>query len=486
MAEMMKGGAGSPIDNENMKKWLSFYKAQSGGGGAAAGGIPINNISLGNANTAMKQYMEDTQIDAPKIEYEYNPFVPPESNDDDDDTEGGARPDDYSDLVTPSGTPMPGHPDYVAWMTAGGEGLPDHAGSTMADHNGYVGNTFVGIGNALTSAGKVIPGFIGAGLHSIGQGMIGHNETNIDGVPTYTTAGSFAPGAFSTDGVPTFAHGTAGPSSIGTNELGDTVSIGYGAGQVDPGMASAAGFSSANNEEGPPAGLNYGGRDWKEGHPLATPKETTLKQKGRANVNMADDRRKGTFTEMLKGFAFGKATGTANVGKRGGCPCGTPGCPGCGKGYNNGGRTPTIWRSEYFGDLDTIPVRPRHTSKHMPAELQEPVGDPTKHFSYDRFDRDWYARADANPSMRKVDPSFTYRGWQGPSTIRIPSGSRADSTMPPELQSPVGKRVLKEGGPLSIKDQIAIKESEAKIKREDMKAKAEVYNKIKGPLQQGE
>ena len=62
------------------------------------------------------------------------------------------------------------------------------------------------------------------------------------------------------------------------------------------------------------------------------------------------------------------------------CPCGTPGCPGCGKGYNHGG--------------------------------------------------------------------------------------------------PIGSRV-------SYKEDIARKESAAKIKREDMKAVADVAVKMKGPLQQG-
>jgi len=45
------------------------------------------------------------------------------------------------------------------------------------------------------------------------------------------------------------------------------------------------------------------------------------------------------------------------------------------------------------------------------------------------------------------------------------------------------------GGPISsggYKEKIALKESEAKIKREDIKAAVDVYSKLKGPLQQGE
>ena len=378
MSQILQGAGGTPVLDEDM---LEKMRA-SGKAYAVEGADPriIQAGSIGNATIPMAQYITSTGTPV-ALGYTYEPYIPEDKIGDiiakqkEEEAEGDA--DDYSDLVTPSGTPIPGHPDYEAYMIAGGEGLPDHAGSTMADHNGYVGNTFVGIGNALTSAGKVIPGFIGTGLHSIGQGMIGHDETDISGVPTYTTAGSFAPGAFSTDGVATSAHGTAGPSSIGTNQFGDTVSVGYGAGQIDPSMAGAAGFSggdagtggsSSNNapsvdlSQGSPA-FNYGGKVNSYGHggpvaeqedpyvvmPVAKPAPMAPLQ-GALKANQINSQYQKPWYQQM-----GQAAGTSVMSNvlmkgigmmipglgfnKGGkvCPCGTPGCPGCGKGYNYGG-----------------------------------------------------------------------------------------------------------------------------------------------------
>jgi hypothetical protein len=379
-----------------------------------------NKLPLGNASGALSGYMNKTSTGNPELGYTYNPYEPEkiadlmDAQDSGEGTTGGEG--DNSDLVTPSGTPMPGHPDYEAWMTAGGEGHPD-GDVTMSDHNGYVGNTFVGIGNALTSLGNVIPGLIGMGLHGVGQGMIGHDTTSIGpggeggvgGVDTHTTHGSFDVGEFSDD-VATSAHGNAGASSIGTNSFGDTVSVGYGAGQVDPGMAGAAGFSGGGGGTGSSSGGNadfsYGGPPRNNGGPiygyanggpiaeqedpyapmpLATPMQATPfggpLRGAPVDSNMEtpwyQDVGQSVATSVITG-ALTKAIGLNKGGKV--CPCGTPGCPGCGKGYNHGG--------------------------------------------------------------------------------------------------PIGSRV-------SYKEEIARKESAAKIKREDMKAVADVAVKMKGPLQQG-
>jgi len=395
MAEMMKGGAGSPIDNENMKKWLSFYSNQTAGGGAPAGGIPINNISLGNANTAMKQYMEGTQIDPPKIDYEYNPFVPPESSDGDDDTK-----DDDDDFTEsgPAVPPKPGEPGYEQYMMY--EAGPDFAHDA---HNAKSMDQMIGEGylsKAIAMQNNNIPGFIGTGISKLGKFNQDYYDKYMD--KTYGDAGYTGDGPGEAD-----YQGSSPSDFAGTDAPSGDQGVG--------GMSGGAGEFGI---------FNYGGRaDWKKGSPLAKRAKMTLAQKKKAGVNMADGRKPGMFTQMAKGFLFNKATGgLANVGKRGGCPCGTPGCPGCGKGYNNGGRPSTIWRS-YDGSLNNIPVTPRRTSKFAAAELQEPVG------------RGVLAKENRFPMQ------------------------------------------------LSIKDQIAIRESDAKIERENMKAKADVYNKIKGPLQ---
>ena len=118
------------------------------------------------------------------------------------------------------------------------------------------------------------------------------------------------------------------------------------------------------------------------------------------------------------------------------CPCGTPGCPGCGKGYNDG---------SYVGN-------------NMPG------------YSNDKS-------ALYKPDIKRAKLE-NLRPLMASSNIWPASSSSYGGGYPIELQHPVGK-----GG---YKEKIALKESEAKIKREDMKAIADVAVKMKGPLQQGE
>lgn len=362
-----------------------------------------NRFPLGNASNALSGYINNTSIGNPELGYEYNPYEPEKIADLIDAQDGGeggttGGEGDYSDLVTPSGTPMPGHPDYEAWMTAGGEGRPD--GAQMSDHNGYVGNTFVGIGNALTSLGKVIPGFLGMGLHSVGQGMIGHDTTSIgpsgeggvDGVDTYTTHGSFDVGEFSDD-VATSAHGNAGPSSIGTNSFGDTISVGHGAGQVDPGMADAAGF------EGGGAGSTFSGNDY-----------------GGPNRNNG-------------GPIYG---------------------------YANGG--PIAEQED--------PYAPMPLATPMQAT---PFGGPLRATPVDSsIETPWYQDVGQSAVTSVITSALT-------GMLPFNKGGKVGYNH----GGPIGSRV-------SYKEEIARKESDAKIKREDMKAVADVAVKMKGPLQQGE
>ncbi len=480
MAQILQGAGGTPVLDEDM---LEKMRA-SGKAYAVEGADPriIQAGSVGNATIPMAQYITGT---GPEIDlgYTYEPYIPEDKIADimakqKEEAEG----DDSLNGSGSDGPPEPGEPGYEQYMMY--EAGPDFAHDA---HNAKSMDQMIGEGylsKAIAMQNNNIPGFIGTGISQLGKFNQDYYNKYMD--KTYGDAGYTGDGPGEAD-----YQGSSPSDFAGTDAPSGDQGVG--------GMSGGAGEFGIFNQGGKVNSYGYGGPVAEQEDPYATmpvAKAAPMAPlQGALAANQVNSQYQKPWYQQM-GQAAGtsvmsnilmKGIGMAIPGlglNKGGkvCPCGTPGCPGCGKGYNNGGRPTSIWK-RHDGSFNPIPVAPRHTSKHMPAELQEPVGDPTKHFSYDRFDRDWYARADANPSMRKVDPSFTYRGWQGPSTIRIPSGSRADSTMPPELQSPVGKRVLKESGPLSIKNQIAIKESEAKIKREDMKAYADVYKKMKGPLQ---
>ena len=497
MAQILQGAGGTPVLDEDM---LEKMRA-SGKAYAVEGEDPriIQAGSVGNATIPMAQYITGT---GPEIDlgYTYEPYIPEDKIADimakqKEEAEG----DDSSNGSGSDGPPEPGEPGYEEYMmyNAG----PDSQASDGLGGVGYTGLADTIDGGGMGAIGNTFQGGTYSGaLNALGVTPYGWNQPMYEGGSTFQDLeGSGSLSAF-TDGEGNISIPNVGP--VGGAGIG--VDVG-GTGGSSSNNAPSIGFS-------PGPAFNYGGKVNKYGYggpvaeqedpyavmPVAKPAPIAPLQGALAANQVNSQYQKPWYQQM------GQAAGTSVMSNilmkgasmlipglglnKGGvvCPCGTPGCPGCGKGYNDGGPTPSILRSEYFG-LDSVPIRSGYrTSKYMPAELQEPVGDPTKHFSSDRVDREHFARADANPSMWKTEPGLDHRGSQGPIVVRIPSGNRTSSKMPAELQSPVGEGVLKQTGPLSIKNQIAIKESEAKIKREDMKAYADVYKKMKGPLQQGE
>ena len=120
----------------------------------------------------------------------------------------------------------------------GSDGGMEYTGNTL----GYAGNPYVAAGYGLTQINPLISplGSIIGG--AIGEQMIGYDTTDINGVPTGTTNGSFDVGEFS-DSTPTDITGGAIGSNVATNAAGDAISVGYGYGQVDPAIADAAGYT---------------------------------------------------------------------------------------------------------------------------------------------------------------------------------------------------------------------------------------------------
>ena len=413
MSGILQGGGGSPSEEER-KKMAELFKSYAPDGTGFKNAIESEGGGAGNASASLANYLNKTSVGpSPTIDYEYKPYVmPTETGEDEVDLsiEDAPSGEDYSDLLNSNGTPMPGHPDYSEWMTNnhGPDGNPDGMGGQVgADHNGYVGNTFVGIGNGLSSLGSVIPGFIGMGLHGVGQGMIGHDTTSIgpsgvggvDGVDTHTTNGSFEVGEFS-DNVATSAHGNAGVGSIGTNSAGDTVSVGYGAGQVDPSIANAAGFSVSGGSSG------SGGNSFS-----------------------------------------GPTSGDPNSGRNNGGPI---------YGYANGG--PIAEQED--------PYAPMPLAEPMQAT---PFGGPLRANQVNtQREKPWYQNVGQSAVTSVITSALT-------GLLPFNKGGKVGYNH----GGPIGSRV-------NYKEDIARKESAAKIKREDMKAVADVAVKMKGPLQQGE
>ena len=157
--------------------------------------------------------------------------------------------------VTNIGTPVPECPEGYVFYAADNTCVPievakeiieevknksekdgsEHYPGTNIPTGINYGNTAVAIGNLLNRIPTVI-------TKMIGNALIGHKTQNIGGEATYTTRGSYTPGEFN-DGNPTDVDWGAEGSNQGVNSDGDTISLGYGHGQVDPNIAKKAGYN---------------------------------------------------------------------------------------------------------------------------------------------------------------------------------------------------------------------------------------------------
>ena len=378
MAQILQGAGGTPVLDEDM---LEKMRA-SGKAYAVEGEDPriIQAGSVGNATIPMAQYITGT---GPEIDlgYTYEPYIPEDKIADImAEQEGGGSSDDsddYSDLVTPSGTPMPGHPDYAAWRQAGGEGPPDSQASDGLSSS-YTSFTDMFDGGGPGKAGVNFEGGLYSGaLNALGVQPYGYEETAATNFES-KGMGSVDPGG---DGVSSFGGG-----SMDANDAG----VSMGGFKNNGGEIKKYGYGGPVAEQEDP----YAAMPVAKAAPMA-PLQGALKAN---QVNT--QREKPWYQEVGMGVAAGAAGNALSAGAKMGlsalglpawaalfankggmvCPCGTPGCPGCGKGYNHGGP-------------------------------------------------------------------------------------------------------ISAGG---YKEKIAMAESAAKIKRENMKAYADVYKKMKGPLQQGE
>ena len=113
------GSAGNLEEDERLKGILSQY-----GGGEAYKNL-VEGGSGGNASAALATYLTNPLLNVEtSYDTEYTPYKPDPIKVDGDGESGSSEGDEeYDDLLTPSGTPMPGHPDYEDYMIAGGEGV---------------------------------------------------------------------------------------------------------------------------------------------------------------------------------------------------------------------------------------------------------------------------------------------------------------------------------------------------------------------------
>ena len=175
MSEILQGGGGSPSEEERNKN-AELFKSYATDSEGFKNAIESEGGGAGNASAPLANYLNKTG-GGPTIDYEYKPYeMPPVTGN----GEGGGSFDgvtggeDYSDLLNPNGTPMPGHPDYEAWMSsnAGPDGNPDGMGGQVdGTAQGYTswGDVWDGGGPGGSSEDPNPSG--GAGDTSFGGGI---------------------------------------------------------------------------------------------------------------------------------------------------------------------------------------------------------------------------------------------------------------------------------------------------------------------------
>jgi len=252
MAQILQGAGGTPVLNDDM---LEKMRA-SGGAYALEGDVLegedpriIQAGSIGNATIPMAQYVTGT---GPEIDlgYTYEPYIPEDKIADlmaEQEGEGSSDDsDDYSDLVTPSGTPMPGHPDYAAWMTAGGEGAPDtQASDGLSSSYTSIGDMFDG-GGAGSSGNTFKGGTYSGALNALGVTPYGWNQ------PTYTGSPNTFQSLEESGALDMFSDDQGNISIPNTGPPGGGMDV--------SGSGSSSSGSSAAPDMGPPEGWNTGGQ----------------------------------------------------------------------------------------------------------------------------------------------------------------------------------------------------------------------------------
>ena len=364
MSEILSGGGGT-LTEEQKRKMAQLYQSYTSDGASTTdvsegGGTVFENAveggGAGNATGPLADYMSN----AGPFE-NLTSYIPPHLRPTDEtggDGEGNSNNDgitdgeDYSDLLTPSGTPMPGHPNYEAWMTAGGggDGAYNDAGEWTGSGSGNEGHT--GNIGGYTSFADMFDGG-GPGTSGVNfEGGIFSNALNSMGVNPYGYAET-AETNFETKG--DNPSGGAGDTSFGGG-TGTGGFEGYSGGEGPAGGASNDGTSGTGgygmfNQGGHVQYRPQGGSIWDTDRQL----EIQMNQL----PQVKHDTSGGGGGKGLLGTASGMATGMIMKKVLGGVLGGPLGML-----FNQGG---PVQYKEHGGGIQA-PLGPKKTSNAMKVE----------------------------------------------------------------------------------------------------------------------
>ena len=485
MSEILSGGGGTPLKlntgglvrhlsegsgsltEEERKKILELYSSFSGGTDAsttdvsegdgafknAVDGGGYNNV--GNASAPLADYLNKTG-GGPTIDYEYKPYeMPPVTGN----GEGGGSFDgvtggeDYSDLLTPSGTPMPGHPNYEAWMSAGGGGDGGHndagewtgSGSGNEGHTGNIGgySSWTDMwdgGGAGKSGVNFEGGVLSDSLNNMGVNPYGYNETAATNFETKDSPSNYSAGTSNDMGDGNYSGGNSGGDF--SFDSGADNFMNQGGNVVCPKCGKAncgCGYSQGGSVQYRP----NGGSIWDTKNQLEIAMNVGPQRNNQAPATGGGgESLLGGAGKMASGMIVRKVLGTMLGG-----PLGMLASQGGPVQYKEQGGSigqrytdnQSMWKNPNNyrdGNVSAIDIESgTMTTNRMPAELQSPLGDPSKHYTKS----DWYKDIQANPSMWK-NPNNFHDG--NVSSIGIKSGQMTTDRMPAELQSPLGDPAL--------------------------------------------
>ena len=435
-----------------------------------SGGTPVNETKQrlsalresGAAYEGMKDYI--TGDNAPVLSYEYNPYVP------------------QPIVVDPSSIAAGGSNPVVAVpVSAVGEGDPSNGGTNVS------GNAMPGLTGGYTSFGDMFDG-AGPGMSSSDA------EANADAA-SHMNYGGEVDGYRNGGRIPEEEeqYATMAP-------LAKTMVV-----EAPPPQRLREGDAQVNNES-----------PWYSDVAMQLGSAVAGKAIGKG-VGMAVSAAFPPAAPLMTFLGLGLNKG----GKV--CPCGTPGCPGCGKGYNHGGPIKNQNMPALYDDYFQGVMRPTYDARFINASNSTDVYPPSYHrglqYTKDKdditmkyhggthmFKDDTYAggasgplaMAERNAQYAKyVDDINALKEQGGDAQKNRTYGQtyRADSSFAkkPSVDSSFGQMVTgyKEQVPeknwyqskKSYKEEIARNESDAKIKREDGRALIDIAMKMKGPLQ---
>lgn len=522
MADILKGAGGTAVSNDTSEKLSKMRES-------------------GAAMAAMEQYMSGNNENTPVLSYTYKPYVPgPLEPSTDTTTTNPVAPDQPAVILKDSGDAA--YNEKGEWIGSGsGMGGPGYTGITdMIDGGGpgKIGNTFKG-------------GLYSGALNVLGVTPYGFNQPMYDSGPSfsdYEKSGALdvfkdKDGSIS---IPNVAP--VGGASIGVGGTGGASTNSNG---VDfggqPSADNAADAASGNYADNPDF-MNYGGEVKGYNHgglpqdpyaiyrtipvaktvvveaPLTQPLREGYAQ-DQSETPWYSQMGKDVGTDIFSKVLMSLVSGPLGLNKGGKvCPCGTPGCPGCGKGYNHGGPIKNQNMPALYDDYFQGVHRPGRDARFMNDRLPDGSYIPEVYnrglqYNQDRdditmkyhggthmFKDDTYAggasgplaMAERNAQYAKyVDDIKALReqGIDAQNNKTFGQTYRADSSFAkgPSVDSTYGQMVTgyKEQVPKkgffqsakSYKEEIARNESDAKIRREDFKALADIKKKLKGPLQ---